>query len=142
MSSEESGIILGESSTLPTVEPIEFHAILTNIGMILCYESKKDADGVEYWEMPLILETVTQRNPNTGEIQRSQGFRPLVPLTKDTKFKPLPTNTMAAVEIIDPKMENAYRMTVRDIRAQLSGIVMPSQQPVVGEGSGTIVTPS
>jgi len=138
-----AGIFLGnekdinnkDENPFVTKEPGEFHCYLTNIGMIICFESKKDEKGNEYWDMPLVLETVSQRNPSIGEITRSQGFRPLVPFTKDTRFIPTPNNNMFAVEIKDDRMEAAYKGTAREIRAQMSGIVMPS----VGENSGIIV---
>ena len=138
-----SGIILGENNEL-NENPFEkenngvFHCYFTNLGMILCFVSKTDEAGNEHWDLPLVLETISQRNPSTGEITRSQGFRPLIPLTKETKFTPLPTSTLLAVEIKDAKMEAAYRGTVRDIKAQLSGIVLPPQ-PSVGTDSGIIV---
>jgi len=139
-----SEIILGENQDVnkdenPFVTPEagEFHCYLTNIGMILCFETKTDEQG-EYWEMPLVLETVAQRNPSTGEVQRSQGFRPLIPITKETKYRPTPNNNMLAVEIFDNKLAHAYRGTVRDIRAQMSGLVIP-KQPSVGEDSVIII---
>jgi hypothetical protein len=116
----------------------EFQAFLTNIGMIICFE-KVIENGEEYWSLPLVLETVSQRDPKTNEVVRSQGFRPFVPLTKETKFKPTLTNSMLAVQILDTKLENAYRNTVQEIRYSLAGIVTPQKQPVVSENSGIII---
>lgn len=116
----------------------EFQAFLTNMGMIICFE-KVTENGEEYWSLPLVLETVSQRDPKTNEVVRSQGFRPFVPLTKDTKFKPTLTNAMLAVQILDAKLENAYRQTVQEIKYSLAGIVAPPKQPVVSGNSGIII---
>ena len=137
----ESGITLGNISET-IVTPTTFHSYVTDLGMIICFEESKDENGKTLWLLPLILETVSQRDPATGKVTRSQGFRPLVPLSRDTKF--IPCTTPNAVkflcEIIDEPMENAYRGTVRDIRAQLSGIVLPPSQGIVGSNNSPIVT--
>lgn len=152
MSDLDSGIILGGDLGAPSetdvensqpetqppprevVTPVEFHAYMTNIGMIICFDLSYDKEGVPYWEMPLVLETVSQRDPRTNQVSKSQGFRPLVPLTKDTKFRPIAGHTLFAVEILDPQMEDVYRATAQEIRAQISGITLPK----VGSGSPII----
>jgi hypothetical protein len=136
-----SEIIIGDQNDLQKdqnpfpKEEGEFKCFLTNVGMILCFASKKNAEGLEVWDTPLVLESITQRNPATNEMVRSQGFRPLIPLTKDTTFIPNSVKDLLAVEIKDPKLENAYRGTVRDIRMQMAGLITPT----VGETSKIIV---
>lgn len=135
----DSGIVLGKNTNIPVVEPTVFHAYVTTVGMIICFDEGKDKDGKTYWDIPLVLETVAKRDPNTGEIQKSQGFRPLVPLSKGTKCVPVNAQAMFAIEIFDETIEKAYRAITKDIRAQLSGIVLPKNNGVVEENGSSVV---
>jgi len=114
----------------------QFKAYLMNNAEVICFMETKEGDKT-FWEFPLILETFTQQHPQTKELMRTQGFKPLVPINRDTKFQPVKSENMLAVEIFDSKLENLYANTTREIKAHLSGLITP--KPEVGKDSGLIV---
>lgn len=124
-------IIVGDTGSLPKEEAGVFKAYITKEMMILCFEEKKDETGKVYWDMPFVLETAMQKDPETGDIARANYFRPMVPVSKSMRIYP-EDGVQFLCHIDDVKMENAYRASVQQLRMQMSGIVMPN-----GQNAGT-----
>lgn len=128
-----SGFVVGGN----TESTGKFCSYLTKDFVIVCYEERYDENGNVYWDFPFILETAMQKDPNTGEISRASYFRPMIPVSKTMKVYPMEYTFMCRIE--DPKMENAYRQSVQQLRMQMSGIVMPNGEAATTE-SGIITS--
>jgi hypothetical protein len=127
-------IIVGDTGSLPREEAGKFRSYITKDMIILCLEEKKDEMGKVYWDMPFVLETAMQKDPNTDEYARANYFRPMVPVSKTMRIYP-EEGIQFLCRIEDEKMENAYRASVQQLRMQMSGIVMPNGQAAGAENS-------
>lgn len=94
-------------------------------------------DGVTSWEYPLILTSMARQDPTSGEIVTVQGFKSMIPMGPDTKFKPQMVENLLAVEILDEHLKRVYLDSVQKLRLDQSGIVKP-EAPKVG-ASGIIM---
>ena len=114
-------------------EPVGiFRSYVTQDMRVICFEEVKEENGQVYWNFPLVLEVVVNQDQETGQITKSQAFRPIVPPTKSLRFKPLSCSFLCEIE--DDKMKDIYFKTVQEIRMAMSGIVKPTGRPPLPKG--------
>ncbi|MFA5071287.1 MAG: hypothetical protein WC511_02840 [Candidatus Pacearchaeota archaeon] len=116
-----------------------YRSFLTKNLEVICFEEYTCTDGTTYWNLPMVLDVMVQKDPTTQEPKKTSYLRPLLPVSRTMKFKRMGYDAFLC-EIEDADLKSAYFQTVDTIKSQLSGIVTPPKGPMIIGGGNRVIS--